>query len=289
MTQVELKKYMSLFIDELVDDNVLRKLHRKCYHEASLLSLELRMLTSLMSSFSIKQGYFFEQLIRFLLSKEEYIQIHETSGILSTPFACTIMSLDAIKQYCRADFSFEKLDLIFDQLLSSLYCYESQLVDNNKYEFNGNVDIAFFDQRIQQYYLIEMKMADNHVGSGYRELHSKYLQLYAGLLHLLPKNIMLRCIIYYFRYNRVQKSPYFPESVFYYGSQFFERFFSKIKYIDVLSQLEAIQKSREMRKITHKLQSSIALFLKQHSFPIYDARGRKKRSPYQKTNELYVF
>lgn len=249
-------------------DTEIERFFKKYKDIQYLIPLESRILVGMMHSLIIKQGYLIETVLKHILSSETGMYLHAFSGKLKTSLTISPQSVICIDHYlesCQKKGHVTKQE--YTHVLKDIQRYErdSDCYDDFR-EFERNIDLLFYCEKLNRWYILEVKFTDNQSVSQYREMCKKLLWTYAGLLHEFPKkdwNILCPAL-YYFQNEYIQHSSGIYYKHVYYGASLFSTLFSTITYSDVLECFQKVRETKEIQNVFCLWKDRIHNFLVQY-------------------------
>jgi len=256
---------MIQFVLEFATDSEIEKFYEKYGDEQFILPLDARILSGIMLSISIKQGYLIEEIIRDIVAQERHLELHSVSGEMRTRLLYTKHSVSAVERYLSrmAQQKNEPKGRVYRALLERIRRNEADetkpLIESGNY----NIDVMFRDNRDGKMYQIEIKFADTHNKYAYQTIHRKLFIIYAGLLNTMENSKWesLTPMLYYFNPFRIMRNRYLPGRYILRGSTFFEKFFTMVTYSDILEIFKKVKGGKDMRDAIGGLQEYVQKYV----------------------------
>lgn len=265
----QLRQKMVHFVHEVGSEEEIEKFYKKYCSERFILPLPARILSGIMQSISIRQGYLVESLIRDIIQHEVGLVLHEFSGVMKTELVYTKQSQSTIHRYIEEHYKSrgKPLPRDFSKFLRTLRKHEADdthmLIEGGNY----NIDIMFLSSREGEWYIFECKFCDNHDAIQLLNIHKKLFTIYAGVLNALrvdsDKQVeKIHPCLYYFNDYKISKNKYLPEEYIYRGETLFKKFFVQTSYQDMLQCFHDVKRSHEMREALNSLQHRVRDFVR---------------------------
>jgi hypothetical protein len=262
-----IRQKMLQFVRDVGSDDEIEKFYKKYESERFVLPVDARILSGIMQSISIRQGYLVEDILREIIKDDQRLVLHPFSGQMRTELVYMKASLSTIDRYISRQYKglTKPLKRIYQAFLRSLQRIEADetriLVESGCY----NVDVAFMVVETGEWHLFEVKFCDNHNYIQLLDIYRKLYTIYAGMLNTFDKLIWDKFIphVYYFNDYAVTKNKYMPEEYIYRGASLFRNFFVTVTYNDILDCLKQVKNSQEMCDAISDLQQKVQKYVQQ--------------------------